>query len=292
MILITGSAGKTGRAIIRALKNSKEPVRALVHRIDQVTRLDSLGVDEVLVGDMLDPACFKQALLGIRAIYHIAPNVSPDEVTIGRAAIKAAQFANVEVFVFHSVLHPQIEAMPHHWQKLRVEELLFVSGLHFTILQPTIYMQNIHSQWEQILKDGIYKLPYAPETCLSLVDLEDVADAAEIVLTELGHHGATYELVGTPAISQTEISEVLSGQLNRHVEIKKEKYEEWEQSARASGLGEYQVLTLIKMFKYYEQYGFLGNSNAMSCLLKRQPTSFVEFIKRTNSESLDEHRVS
>jgi hypothetical protein len=23
--------------------------------------------------------------------------------------------------VYHSVLHPQIEAMPHHWNKLRVE---------------------------------------------------------------------------------------------------------------------------------------------------------------------------
>jgi hypothetical protein len=30
--------------------------------------------------------------------------------------------------VFHSVLKPQTEAMPHHWNKLRVEELRYLSG--------------------------------------------------------------------------------------------------------------------------------------------------------------------
>jgi len=291
MILITGSAGKTGRAIIRALENSKEPVRALVHRKDQVATLDALGVDDVLVGDMLDPASFAQAVQGIRAIYHIAPNVSPDEVIIGKAVISAAQSANVEHIVFHSVLHPQIEAMPHHWQKLRVEEILFESGLPFTILQPTVYMQNVLSQWDQICDHGIYALPYAPETRLSQVDLEDVAQAAAIVLAETGHQGATYELVGTPAMSQIEISEELGGQLDRPVEVKFVPMEEWERGARASGLGDYQVLTLINMFKYYERHGFLGNSKTLSCLLRRQPTSFGDFIKRIKSEGQNDPRV-
>jgi len=291
MILITGSAGKTGRAIIRALENCKEPVRALVHRKDQVASLAALGVEDVLVGDMLDPASFAQAVQGIRAIYHIAPNVSPDELIIGKAVIGAAQSAGVEHIVFHSVLHPQIEAMPHHWQKLRVEQLLFESGLPNTILQPTVYMQNVLSQWDQILDDGIYALPYAPETRLSQVDLEDVAQVAAIVLTEPGHQGAAYELVGTPAMSQIEISELLGEQLNRPVEVKTVPFEEWERAASASGLGDYQVSTLIKMFKYYERYGFFGNSQAMSCLLRRQPTSFADFIKRIKSERQNDHRV-
>ena len=134
MILITGAAGKTGRAIIQALAKRGETVRALVHRPDQVASLKALGVEDVLVGDALDPSVVQQAVQDVRAIYHIAPNVSPDEVTIGRIIIAAAQSADVERFIFHSVLHPQIEAMPHHWLKMRVEELLFESGLSFTIL--------------------------------------------------------------------------------------------------------------------------------------------------------------
>ncbi len=34
--------------------------------------------------------------------------------------------------------------------------------------------------------DGIYRVPYPIETRLSLVDLDDVAEAAALVLTEAG----------------------------------------------------------------------------------------------------------
>ena len=225
-----------------------------------------------------------RAVRGVRAIYHIAPNVSPDEVTIGKIIIAAAQVAGIERFVFHSVLHPQVEAMPHHWLKARVEELLFASGLPFTILQPTAYMQNILAHWDQILEHGKYPIPYSPETRLSLVDLEDVAEAAAIVLTEPGHIDATIELVGTPPMSQREIADSLADPLGRPVEAEVVSLEEWERAARASGLGDYQVLTLMKMFCYYESYGFAGNPNALSCLLGRQPTSFAEFVERIKND--------
>jgi len=280
MILVTGSAGKTGRAVIQALAKCGDPVRALVHRADQVASIEALGVDDAIVGDLLDQSVMERAVRGVRAIYHIAPNVSPDELPIGRNVIAAAQSADVERFVFHSVLHPQIEAMPHHWQKMRVEELLFESDLPFTILQPTAYMQNVLAYWNQIIENGRYSIPYLQETRLSLVDLEDVAQAAAIVLTEPGHIGATIELVGTAAMSQVAIASMLADQLGRPVEAEVIPLEAWERVARSSGLGDYQVLTLMKMFCYYESYGFTGNTNALSCLLGRQPTSFAEFIKR------------
>jgi uncharacterized protein YbjT (DUF2867 family) len=292
MILITGAAGKTGRAIIQALAKSGETVRALVHRHDQVSSMKALGVDDVLAGDLLDQSVMEQAVQGVRAIYHIAPNVSPDEVSIGKIVIAAAQSVDIERFVFHSVLHPQIEAMLHHWQKLRVEELLFESGLSFTILQPTVYMQNVLAQWDQIIENGIYPAPYSSETRLSLVDLEDVAQVAAMVLTEPGHQGSTYELVGVSAMSQIGIAEVLSEQLGRPVTAKVVPLETWERGARNSGLGDYQVLTLIKMFCYYERYGFMGNSNVLSGLLRRQPASFADFVRRIASERENGFRVS
>jgi NAD(P)H dehydrogenase (quinone) len=284
MILITGSAGKTGRAIIQTLPKSKETVRALVHRLDQVAMLEALGVEDVLVGNMLDPICISQAVQGVRAIYHISPNVNPDEMIIGKNIIRAAQAANVEQLVFHSVLHPHIEAMPHHWQKLRVEELLFESGLFYTILQPTVYMQNVLVNWDLILNTGIFPLPYSPQTSLSLVDLLDVSRVAAMVLTEPGHQAATYELVGTPGMSQINMADVLSEQLDRPVTAKAVPLEEWERGARSAGLGDYQVSTLINMFSYYERYGFVGNSNVLSYLLRRQPTSFTNFVSRIKSE--------
>jgi len=292
MILVTGAAGKTGRAIIQALANRGEPVRALARQPDQVARLEALGVDDALVGDMLDPASVARAVQGVRAIYHIAPNVNPDEMTIGRIIVDAARSANVERFILHSVLHPQIEAMPHHWQKLRVEEMLFESGLSFTILQPTIYMQNILAHWEQIVTHGIYPIPYSLESRLSMVDLDDVAQVAAMALTESGHQGAIYELVGVSAMSQIDIANALSEQLNRPVMVKVVPLEEWERNARNSGLGEFQAVTLKKMFRYYERYGFSGNSNVLRYLLQRQPASFTDFVRRIANERENVLRVS
>jgi uncharacterized protein YbjT (DUF2867 family) len=284
MILVTGAAGKTGRAIIRALTARGEAVRALVHRPEQVQTVEELGAQEVLVGDMRLPATVDQAAQGVRAVYHVCPNVNPDEVPIGQVAIAAARSAGVQHFVYHSVLHPQTEAMPHHWQKLRVEEELFTSGLPYTILQPAAYMQNVLAHWDQILEQGVYPVPYAVETRLGMVDLEDVTEAAAIVLTEPGHVGATYELVGAEAMSQTEIASLLGRELGRPVRAQAVPLETWAQRARASGLGDYQVETLVKMFCYYERYGFWGNPRVLGWLLRRPPTTFAAFLERVVRE--------
>ncbi len=285
MILVTGAGGKTGRAVIRALGARGEAVRALVHRPEQARLVEELGAQHAVVGDMRLRATMDRAAQGMRAIYHICPNVSPDEVAIGQAAIAAARSAGVEHFVYHSVLHPQVEAMPHHWLKLRVEERLFESGLPCTILQPAAYMQNVLAQWEHVLEQGVYSVPYSAGTRLGMVDLEDVAEAAAIVLTEPGHEGATYELAGSEALTQTEVAAILSQQLGRTVRAETVPLETWENRARESGLGDYQVETLAKMFRYYECYGFWGNPRVLGWLLGRPPTTFAAFVERVAQEA-------
>lgn len=265
-------------------------MRAFVHSPSQTSTLKALGAEEVSTGDLRDPAAVERAIQGVRAIYHLAPNVSPDELSIGQNVIAAAQSAGVERFVFHSVFHPQVEAMPHHWLKSRVEELVFRSGLSFTILQPIMYMQNALGPWDQILS-GSYPVPYAVETRLGLVDLEDVAEGAAIVLTQPGHDAETIEMVGTPAMTQFQIAEVLSRQLGHPVAAESVPRETWERKALASGMGDYQRSTLMKMFAYYETYGFSGNPNALRALLQRQPTLFEDFIKRIVGERKDAIRI-
>jgi uncharacterized protein YbjT (DUF2867 family) len=281
MILVTGAAGKTGRAVIQSLVAKGETVRALAHRPAQVRLVEEIGAREVVVGDMRLQATMDQAAQGVRAVYHICPNVSPDEVAIGRVAITAARSAGVEHFVYHSVLHPQVEAMPHHWQKLRVEEQLFESGLFYTILQPAAYMQNVLAHWDQVMEQGVYPVPYAVETRLGMVDLEDVATAAAVVLTEPGHAGAVYELSGAEVLSQVEVAVILSQQLGRPVRAEAVPLETWERRARDSGLSDYQVETLVKMFRYYERYGFWGNPRILGWLLGRPPITFAAFVERS-----------
>lgn len=49
MLLVTGAAGKTGQAIIRALLAKDAVVRAFVRRPEQGAAVKDLGVKEVVI---------------------------------------------------------------------------------------------------------------------------------------------------------------------------------------------------------------------------------------------------
>jgi len=279
MILIIGAGGKTGKVLIQALRRAGQAVRALVHHPEQIATVRSLGAVEALSGDMADCAAVRRALQGAQAVYHICSNMNPDELPIGQMVIEEARSAGVEHFVYHSVLHPQTQAMSHHWQLL-VEERLFESGLPFTILQPAPYMQNLLAYWQQITNSGIYAIPYAPTAQLSLVDLEDVAAAVTAVLTSPVHTGAIYELVGTLPVSQEQVAEILSQELKRPVIAQAISRQAWEQTARQGTMSDYAVRTLLAMFTYYEDYGLGGSPQVLTWLLDRTPTTLPAFIRR------------
>ena len=280
MILITGAGGKTGRALIQAL-SKVESLSAFVHRQKHISIVKSLGAERVFVGDMRDDSAIRSAMQGVRAVYHVCPNMSPDEIVTGAVVIRAALKAGVTHLVYHSVLHPQTEKMKHHWQKLRVEEMIFESGLPFTILQPAPYMQNLLAGWKSIVEEGVLRVPYSVTSKFSFVDLQDVAEAAMVVLTEPGHLNAVYELAGTTAMSHVEVAEVFGPVLNRSV-----RAERSENPLRFQFMGDdYRAENLARMFEYYDRWGLMGNSNIAGWLLKREPASLETFIQRTIEEN-------
>ena len=281
MILITGASGKTGRTLIRVLSKA-ESVCAFIHREEHVSVVKSLGAEKVIIGDMSDKSAIHSTMAGIRVVYHICPNMSPDELRIGRIVIAEARRVGVEHFVYHSVLHPQTEKMTHHWQKLHVEEMIFESGLPFTILQPAPYMQNLLAGWKSIVDEGVLRVPYSIDSKFSFVDLEDIAEAARIVLSKPNHKNAVYELAGTSPISHVEVAEILSHALKRDVRAEKEKIEDWR--LRTKGMSEYAMEYLVKMFEYYDQWGLSGNPNILKWLLGRNPNTLEAFVQRTLRE--------
>ncbi len=285
MILVTGAAGKTGRAVLRALHRRDASVRALVRRPEQVALVRSLGAHEVVVGDMRDTSLLRRAMEGIQAVYHIPPNMFPDEVGLAEGLLRTAREAHVRLFVYHSVLHPQIEKMPHHWQKLRVEERIFESGLDFTILQPAVYMQNILAYWRTIVEEGVYRVPYGEDTRLTWVDLADVGEVAAQVLTEPGHEGAIYELCGADTLTPAQIALVLTRVLKRPVRAERLPLDRWE--AQAVHLSPYARETLKRMFQYYDRFGMWGNPNVLRWLLGRCPTRFEVFLERVAAEGAE-----
>jgi NAD(P)H dehydrogenase (quinone) len=280
MILVTGAAGKTGKAVVEALAKKGAGVRAMVRRSEHFAALKAVGATECVTASFEDEKALRRAGDGVRAVYHICPNVSREEVTYARAVAAAVQARGVKRFVYHSVLHPQIEAMPHHWRKMRAEAMLFGLGLDLTILQPTAYMQNILGALPGIFAGGAFRVPYPVTTRLSLVDLQDVAEAAALVLTTDGHAGATYELAGTDPLSQVEVATAIGRALGRPVRAEAETVESWQQRGRAAGIGEYEGATLAAMFRYYAAHGLIGNSRVLASLLGRKPNDLAAFLRR------------
>lgn len=281
MILVTGAGGKTGKVLIKAL-SEVESVHALVYRSELAPVVTDLGAEQITVGDMRNKSVVQSAMQGARAVYHIPPNMDPDEMEIGRSVLEAAREADVQHFVYHSVLHPQTEKMSHHWAKLRVEELTFESGLPFTVLQPAPYMQNLLAGWKSVIEDGLLRVPYSVQSEFSFIDLEDLAEAARIVLTEPGHVNAIYELAGTKPTSHVEVAEVFGQVLDQTVRAQKEVISNWK--SRAGGMSKYAGNNLVKMFEYYDRWGLKGNPNVLRWLLKREPTSLEAFAQRTAKE--------
>lgn len=283
MILLTGAAGKTGKSIIDNLVRNGVKTRSLFRSQRQADEL--AGKTESVLGDLRDDASLARAVKGVDAIYFICPNMTPDEVEIGQNLLRIAKEYRVQKFIYHSVLHPQVEAMPHHWQKMRMEEAVFESGLDFTILQPCAYMQNVLQYWPSIINEGIYAVPYATKSRISIVDLEDIAEVARIVLTQPGHLHAVYELAGPQPLSQDEVAQVISRVLKRPVAAEALDRSQWSKKMEASGMNDATRFTLLKMFEYYERHGLIGNPNILNCLLNRSAGTFESFVERQISAS-------
>lgn len=282
MILITGANGQTGRAIIKALLSKGERIRAFVYKTEQIQEIKSLGEMEVVVGDMMDQKAVDEAFIGISTVYHICSAVNPHEVEIGQMVINAARKAKVEHFVYHSVLHSVLQDMPHHQKKLMVEELLVNSGIPYTIIQPAVFMQNILESWKSLSEKGIFQQKFftTQETRMCMVDLEDLAEVASIILTTPGHTGVTYELCGPENLSLSDMVEAMELIFGREIKVETPQDETFAAQLKKFGAQDYQVNTLLKMFQHYNEHGFVGNPNVLTWILGRKPNDFSSFIHR------------
>ncbi len=280
MILITGAAGKTGLAIIKALASQGKKSRAFIHRKEHQEKVLLAGASESVLGRLENSDDVKAAMQGVDAIYLIVPNVHPDEIQIGLSVIELAKDAGVSHFVYHSVLYPQLESMPHHWNKMRVEEEVIESGLNFTILQPANYMQNVLAFRESILNEGKMRIPYDLEAKSTPVDLADVAEIAAEIIGNKEDYGATYQLAGSEQLSSHDQAKLLAKHLGAKVDAERFDVGEWEKGAIAGRLDAGKIDTLKKMFAFYDGNNFIGNSGVLEMLLGRPPTLFMDFLIR------------
>jgi uncharacterized protein YbjT (DUF2867 family) len=279
-ILVTGASGKTGQRMVASIAKKGGIVRAFVRRPEAGGPLKQAGAAQITLGDLMDHDSLRLAIAGAGQVLHICPPMHPKEDVITQTMIGLAGELAVGRFVLYSVLHPLLADVPHHNRKLRAERGLVDSGLTYTILQPSRYMQHLTMIWKTVLATGVHTMPFGTTARFSLVDLADLAEATARIMTEPGHGAATYQLAGPEALNQDDCAAILTAILGRPIRAVAKPIEDFRRDVRAAGMPAERIEIMTKMNAHYDAHGLVGNSNVLRWLLGREPTRFAEFVRR------------
>jgi uncharacterized protein YbjT (DUF2867 family) len=211
-VLVTGATGNTGTGLVPALRKAGVDVRVFVRDASKAQPMKDMGV-EVMVGDLDRPETIRPAVEGVDKIYLLTWN-GPTQAQQAKNVIKEATKAGNPHLVRHSMWGSEKSRIVK--QGLEVEEAVKSSGLKWTLLMPTFYMQNTLMAAQTIASDGAIYWDMK-DGKLAMIDVRDIVDSAFAVLTGNGHEGKSYILTGPAAISLNEVAGTLSKVLGRDV---------------------------------------------------------------------------
>jgi len=227
-------------------------------------------------------------LSGATAIYHVGPSFHEHEKEIGYnvidAAIAESEVGRFHHFVYSSVLHTQIRKMMNHDLKRYIEEHLMESGLNYTILQPSNFMDAFPVAMMMGQERPVYHARFNADIPFSQTALKDLAEASAKVLTEgEKHFGAEYPLVSTRPTSYRKVVEEIGRQIGREIRIEQLSYNDAVENLLKMLYGDKRPSRTTRdmaqrMLLYYNHYGLKGNPNVMEWLLAHKPTSHSEWV--------------
>lgn len=211
-ILITGATGNIGSGLVPALLSEGADVRVLIRNEAKANDLETLGAD-VIIGDLDKPETLEPAVSGVDKIFLLTWN-GPTAVDHANNLIKAAKQAE----------NPYIVRLSGHGSEksriirdhMTIEKLVKSSGLQYTILRPTFFMQDVFMAAQTISEQGMIYMPFK-DGKLATIDVRDIADVSAKVLTTSGHEGKTYILTGPQPVSFYDIAAAFSTALGKEV---------------------------------------------------------------------------
>lgn len=216
MILVAGATGSLGFEIARRLKSKGEAVRALVRTTsapEKIARLAALGV-ETVTGDLKDRASLRAACEGATAVISTVSIIGTaqagdsfsDTDTAGTISlVDAAKAAGARRFVFISLDVDSFPSSPLVDGKRAAEEHLRASGLEFTVLRPSPFMETwLGPMLFGDASTGQVKVYGSGEGRVPYVSVADVAEVAVRALTADVARNATITFGGPESITQHE----------------------------------------------------------------------------------------
>jgi len=290
MILVAGATGYLGSEICRRLIARGDAVRGLARPTSDsatVTRLRALGV-EVVEGDLREAQSLGAACQGVAAVVSTATTTRSRQPGDSIEAtdqqgqlnlIDAAKRAAVKHFVFISYSGQIGTDDPLTTAKRTAERRLRESGITFTILRPSVFME--------VWLSPAFGFDYANaratifgsgERKISWVSLSDVAELAVRSIDAPAARNATIELGGPEALSPNEVIRMFEAATGRQFEVERVPEEALRAQEKAA------TDSLTKSFAALQLAYAKGDEIPMDDTLKRYPMklrSVREYVEGT-----------
>lgn len=286
-ILVTGATGLSGSLVIKEFIRQNIPVRALVRNLDKARQFEGNSIVEIVEGNMLKPETLHDALQGVKKALVIS-SAYEDMVKTQETFIDAAKAAGVPHLVKYSGAAAGIgfnnENFKPAIEHLKIEDYLIDSGLKWTIIRPSQFMQlylpGTHSGVDLAEDALILPIKNAMETPVAV---EDVAKACVALLTQEGHESRFYEMTGPDAMTMTNACEIISDVIGRKISYRDINFDDYRSRLTKLGFssGGVELLTQLskERIKSIESYVRMESHQRLGI----RPTNFAEFIFRNRS---------
>jgi uncharacterized protein YbjT (DUF2867 family) len=271
-VLITGATGVLGRAIVKSAVDAGLAVRQGVRNPPKAS-----SAAEAVHLDYADPSTISPALEGASALVLMAPPLEANAPALLGPVITAAKTANFQQIVLISAF-----GVNHNEQApLRiVEHLVIDSGVPYTILRPSFFMENFS---EGFLASSIrqQKAIYlaAGDGKTSFISVKDIA-AVVIVALQQSLTGTEIDLTGPAALDHFEVAKIISRASGCTVVYHSLSEEQMLLGARSLGMPEPVVAYLGMLYAIVRAGYAAGIASYPEFVGGRKPLTFESFAEQ------------
>ncbi len=211
MILLTGITGNIGGATARALLAKGVRFRALVRDLDKAAAWAEKGV-ELAKGDLEDPESVRRALAGIDRALLVLPNGEFQE-RLELSFIRTAKEAGLPwIIKLSSPEAVRGTTSPIPLAHIAAEDAIMASGMNWTFVRPSFYMQNFRGSVKAARATGKLSMPMGNGT-IAVTDNEDSGEFVAHIMTDPNpaqHYGQCYDITGPdPVLTFHDVARII-----------------------------------------------------------------------------------
>jgi len=280
MILLTGATGTAGSFVANEFVRAREPVRIVVRDRAKAATLEKVPTIEIVESDMSRRDSLIAALDGVERVLMISgPRM--DMVETQCTFIDACKAARVRHVIKFSGLDSRPDStFPFGVMHKQIEEYLEKSGVAWTHLRPTGFMQEYLREAPSIIHEGALYLALG-DVRLNPIDLVDVGKVGFRLLRDGGHEGVRLPMTGPEALTMAEVADRISRAIGKPLRYVAVSPIERRQALIAHGIPPEFADALDEQVKERLKGGLESQVDLSTHrLFNIEPTTFQEFAQR------------